>query len=1686
MIDYHVLGSVRVVENGRELSVGGARQRRLLAILLLHRNEVVSIDRIAEAVFAGAPTQAAQATLRSYVARLRRVVDNGSGDPVVVTRAPGYVLRVADDAVDAARFECLLADGRGRAAADDPVTAAAVLRQALELWRGDPYAEFAGEDWARPEAQRLAELRLVAQEQRLDAELACGMASELISDLEVRVDEDPLRESFRSKLMLALYRSGRQVDALRVMQDYRIVLADEVGLEPSPELARLEHQILDHDAALQLAEPAGRALRGYRLGERLGTGRDGTVHAGRLPGVDRDLAIRVVPAAIADQPDVVRSFDSMLRRSASLRDEAVVPIHDHWREPGAAYVVMRRLPGGTLRDRLDGGALPIDQVATLATRIGAALVAAADEGIVHGRVVPESILYDGSGDPYIADFPLGNRTGTPDDDVRAFAGLVAEAVTGRRPGRRDLDSVPGPVGAVLAGAPGGTHAPPIGALTAALVAELDREAGRTPAPALPRPVNPYKGLRAFDESDAADFFGRRDLVDEMLRRLSGQGGATRLLLVVGGSGSGKSSVVRAGLLPRVRADDVAGSSRWFVTTMLPGGAPFKELADALSHVATAGAGDGTESVGSPGPTTDELATALTEGSEGIDAVVRGVVPEGGQLLLVVDQLEELFTMAGDHDQRAFLDGIVHAVTAPDSRLRVVATVRADFYDRPLRFHRFGAAVRDTTVAVPAMTAADLEAAIVGPADRVGSRVDPALVAELVASVIDEPAALPSLQFTLYELAERSADGHLGLAAYRELGGVDGAIASRAETLYQSLDDDDRTLARRLFEQLVIIGPEGESTRRRTPRSELTVLAAGRAVDELIDGWAQARLVTYDRHPKTREPTVEVAHEALLREWPRLRQWIDDDRHAIVTAAQLRDAADDWEALGRDPGALYRGARLDTALEQVDGRTQTLHAPTREFLTASSAARDDEQRREGERVARQARANRRLRVQLAALTVALVIALVGGLLALDQRRSADDQRARAESEERVAFARELAASSVATLDEDPELSVLLALEAIDRTQAADGTVLPEAETALHQAVTTSRIVLTVPGVGGFADWSPDGSVFVTEGPEDSGLVDIRDAETGESVLSFTGHDIDINDVAFNHDGTMLATVGDDGAARIWDPATGDELLGLDGPGQVWGPSFSPDGRRFAAAWLGQVRVVDIASRRTALEVPIGANSTSFSPDGERLAIRDNNLGAVVVVDVATGAEVLRIDSPTHMSRAVAWSPDGRWLATPGSDMTARIWDATTGELSATLTDHSGVVLEVDWSADATRLATGSEDGTARVWEVSEAGARETVAVAARDLQGGAYGIAFSPDGEQLLTGDQRVTAAKIWDVGLSGGAEEATLPAPVHELADAAFTPDGRGVVASAADADAVVWDIATGEQQRTLGRPGGGVWRIEVSPDGRLVAATTRLGDLRVWDIRTGETVYVADPSVFVEDTAWSPDGDVLAVAAGDDRRGWITFIDRAGRRVAELREDDGAWPHSVDFSPDGERIVTSRIDIHRDNPTVSGARVWDRSTGEVLTHIEVEAQRVVFDPTGTRVATDDDQRDAALWDADSGRRLATFSGHPGSVYALAFDPAGDTLATASTDGTVRLWDVGSGTQELALRGHEGRVGAVEFSPDGSQLASVSHGEVRIWALDLGDLVEIAESRLTRGLSDAECRQHLHVDSCPEAQPPGV
>ncbi|MCK2220447.1 protein kinase [Actinomadura sp. ATCC 31491] len=1664
------LGPLSAFEGDRVIPLGGPRQRLVLAHLVIRANQVVPAERLIDEVWGDGPPESARATLQSYVSHLRRALGTGR----IESHGQGYVLRVDREQIDGLRFEGLAGEGR-RLLADDPAAAATVLQEALGLWQGAAFADLTGEPSLRTEIVRLEELRISAVEDRVAAELAQGGHGRLVGELETLTAAYPLRERLWGQLVLALYRSARQAEALAAFERARRLLAEELGIDPSPELRRLHEQILRQDPTLQ---PGVSALRGYRLLERVGEGAFGVVWRAVQPGVEREVAIKAIHPRLANRPEFVRGFEAEAQLVVRVEHPHAVPLYDFWREPDGAYLVMRFLRGGSLRALLDRSGPPEPGTAArIIEQVARALAAAHRQGVVHRDVKPSNVLLDEDGNAYLSDFGIARQTAgstretppytsperlrgeplAPAADVYSMGILISRLLAAPADPMRKV------IERATAADPAQRYRDAAALLAAVRTAWPQAAQAMVPGPASsPRkssPRNPYKGLLAFTEADACDFFGREALIARLLTRLREH----RFLAVVGPSGSGKSSVVRAGLIPALRAGALPGSGSWFVVRMVPGTDPWEELETALLAVA----------VGPP----SSPAALLESGQAGLARLL----PDGeGELLLVIDQFEEIFTLVQDEDRRRrFLAALVSAVADPRSRLRVVVTLRADFYDRPLQYGGLAELVRSRTEVVVPLSAEELQQAVTRPAEAVGVKVAPGLVAQMVADVADQPGALPLVQYALTELFDRRQDAMLTPSAYRQIGGISGALARRADQIFLALPDGVREAARQLYLRLVTIGEGTGGTRRRVPRAELVCLQPGpQEMEAAIDAFGAARLLSFDRDPDTRAPTVEVAHEALLREWTRLRGWIDAAREHVRTERRLAAAARDWLGAGRDDSFLVTGSRLDQWEAWRNTSGLALTPDQHDFLRASAAERDraraqEEHRRARER-ALERRSVRRLRGLVAVLATAAITA--AGLTVF-----ATGQRERAEAEARRAAARELAAAAVGNPEADPERSILLALHAVRRTRSADGTVLPEAEEALHRAVGASRVVLTVLGVGGALDWSPDGSIFTTEGPEETGMVDIRDARTGRSVRRFRGHDVDVNEVAFSPGGALLATTGDDGSARVWNVRTGTQAAGFTSRslpgGEVWAPSFSPDVALLAAAWKdeGLVRVLDAATGRVKREFRTAGKPTvtRFSPDGGRLAILARDPNEAAVVDVASRKRLFTLRGVTSLLTDVEWSPDGRWIATTGIDANARVWEATTGKLRFTLQGHTSAVVSADWSPDSTRLITGGEDGTARLWEPGEAGWRQVLSLSG--AQDAIAGVAFSPDGRRVMTGDAQIGSVKVWDVSLTGDAEWLNVPGGPAANA-VAFTPDGGRLAAIGGGGSVTVWDAATGRAVRVLGpgrtAPASTVPAIDVSPDGALIATAT--GEVTVWHAASGRQMFTLAGAVDVD---WSPDGGALATAT---KAGGVSVVDRSGRLMAVFPGDPGLTTDRVRFSPDGRLLAYNQFSTERFNAGEPQVKIWDWKRRKLLRTLRVLAYSIGFDPAGSRIVLGEPTGRVDVWDVGGGRNLLTLAGHTGVIGDAVFSPDGTRIATAGADSTIRLWDATSGEQVLTLRGHKGMVFSLRFSPDGGRLTSGGDGDaIRVWALNLDDLIRIARANLTRALTDQECRQYLHTVRCP-------
>ena len=1045
-VDFRLLGHLEVLRDRVPVELGAFRQRALLGLLLANAGRVLSTDRILDDLWGETGGTEKQSSLWVYISGLRGALEPGRAKrtegTILLTRAPGYVLMVDGNDTDSGRFERSVADARA-ISVDDPLGASTRLRSALATWRGHAYEEFVYESWAQAEIARLEELRVGAVEDRIDTDLRLGASRELVSELQSLTRQHPLRERFVLSLMLALYRCGRTPEALRACATFRGRLVEEIGVEPSTALRDLEHRILVDDGDLLADKPSsggpvqsGLTVRGYELRKEVGRGAFGAVFRAYQPVIGREVAIKVIRPELADDPTFIRRFEAEAQLVAGLEHPHIIPLYDYWREPGAAYLVMRLIESGTLAEDVAHGALPVERAATVFAQIVSALRSAHGNGVVHGDVKPANILIDGEGNGYLTDFGVAGLTGvdggtlghtspslltpyvsperrsngplTPASDIYSLAVVAATALTGVC---GDYESVRGALSPAVRGVlDRATASDPARRYTDAVAfgRALTESLGVPDMPLLDDTAieNPYKGLRAFAAADAGDFFGRERLVERLVARLGAPGTRGRFLAVVGPSGSGKSSVVRAGLVPALARGALPSSANWFRIEMAPAPHPVEQLDSALTRIAT-------------NPPNSLLDVLLAPG--GLRRAIRRVIPnDHDQLLIVIDQFEELFTQVDEDTATRFIDELVDVVTAANTRVRLVITLRADFYDRPLQHRGLGELIRDGTEVITPMSIDELEAAITGPAARVGVEIEPFVVSEMVGDTIDRPGALPLLQYTLTELFESRSGRTVTTAAYHATGGVTRTLARRADSLLATLGPETTDTARHMLLRLVSLDDDGTNeTRRRALVAEIEELDDRGRVQRVLDTFGRHRLLSFDRDPVTRGPTVEISHEALLTEWATLRRWINDARDDLRTHRHLVGEMNAWAAAGRSPDYLLRGGRLDTIATWASSTTIGLRPVEHQFLEASVAARDVERRERQEEEQRQAAAERRVRRRTRQTVGAvLVTAIVAGLAGFAWTQRQDARRAEADlaaTEEAQRLANRSVTTSTTTLN-----------------------------------------------------------------------------------------------------------------------------------------------------------------------------------------------------------------------------------------------------------------------------------------------------------------------------------------------------------------------------------------------------------------------------------------------------------------------------------------------------------------------------------------------------------------------------------------------------------------------------------------------------------------------------------------------
>jgi WD40 repeat protein len=1059
---------------------------------------------------------------------------------------------------------------------------------------------------------------------------------------------------------------------------------------------------------------------------------------------------------------------------------------------------------------------------------------------------------------------------------------------------------------------------------------------------------PYRGLAAFEPADADSFFGREALVEQLLDRLAESG----LVAVSGASGSGKSSLLRAGLLP------AAADRGWRPVLCTPGEYPMRRL--------------------------DEFDGRAADG------------------LLIVDQFEEVFTLCRDERERtAFLDRLVAAAGH-----RVVVAVRADFLVRCAGHAGLAAALGDGTVVVGAMSADGLRRAIGEPARRAGLSVERAMVAQVLAEVEGQPGALPLVSHALLETWRQRQGTVLTLSGYLATGGVSGAIAQTAEQVYAGLTAGQQRIAAQVLVRLTALGEGSEDTRRRVHRDELDLPG----VQPVLDAFAAARLIVVD------EQTVELAHEAVIAAWPRLRGWLTEDRDAWRTHRQLTEAATLWRSLGRDPGSLYRGARLAIAREWAasPARRALLNPTETEFLDAGFAAEAAER----STAVRRARQLRRLTAALAAL-LAVVTVLAG--TALWQWRTAEHER-------RQALSRQLAAQAVglARVDVAEAMRLSVAAYQASPTVEARGALLSLASRRSYagrlQHDSPLRDVV----------FSPDSATVATA--DTAGRIVLWDVARRTPVVTLTGHRAAVRALAYGPGGAVLGSAGADGAVLLWDPATGRQVRALHGhDGVVDGLAFAPDGRRLAT--IGADHRILLwnpadGARTGAFAGHGGRNAeVAFTPDG-RVLLSAGDDGAVVAWDAATGARIRAFGAgePLH---TVAVSPDGALVAAAGEGPQVQVWRLADGVRVAALRAHTAVVSAVRF-ADAGRLVSVGYDGSAVLWDI-RAGRRVV------NLVGGTsslFGAAASPDG-RLVAAVGRDRSALLWDRSVS------PLTGHTDEITALGVAPDGGTVASGDAGGGVLLWRTSQSPANwpAPLPGPAAGVADVAFAADGRLLAGAGQDGVVRLWDPARPDTPHrtLRGHTDQVRTVAFHPAGRLLASGGADrDIRLWTL---PGGAPLTVLRQPDTVV--RVAFSRDGATLIAAAQD-----GTIT---VWDSSGWRVRRTVRDSPGilGLALHPDGGLAAVGRPDGTIALWDLVAGAVTAVLRGHQGPVPGVAFSPDGTFLASGGFDETAVLWSVADRRVWARLQGHGADVLSVAWHPDGSVVytGSTDHS-ITAWRVD--------------------------------------
>ena len=1176
---------------------------------------------------------------------------------------------------------------------------------------------------------------------------------------------------------------------------------------------------------------------------------------------------------------------------------------------------------------------------------------------------------------------------------------------------------------------------------------------------------PYKGLNYFDEADADLFVGREELTAKLTERVLSMTSnesrdRIRFLAVVGASGSGKSSLVRAGLVPALSWDQ--RSADWHFHTITPTAHPLESLSTNLTLE--------TRSV----TTTAALIDDFTQDKRTLHLFAKRKLhaERNSHLLLVVDQFEETFALCRSEKERAsFIGTLLRAASEADGPVIVVITLRADFYAYCAKYVQLREALAQNQEYIGAMNINELRRAIEEPAQRGNWEIEPGLVDVLLHDVGQEPGALPLLSHSLMETWHRRRDRTMTLGGYASSGGVHGAIAETAETLFtDQFTKEQQSIARRIFLRLTEFGDDTSAidTRRRAKLEELILnpeeTVTTRAV---LKSLADARLITLD------EDSAEVAHEALIREWPALQGWLEENREGLRLQRQLTEAAQEWLEMDCTPDLLYRGSRL----EQFKAWSQKVElALTQSEIDFLQTSLDYESERTS-RAEEQKRTQRNLQQSfVGTLIIGLIISIVLSVIAFAERNKATQSAAEAQN---IALV-EGSQAALANYDTDTALAL------------AWGAVALNPDSALAQAQLSE--VAYGPGTVRILEGNKDISAWIAISPDDKtliagvddGSVILWELTTGQvlweqQVQTQTGERW-VQDVAFSPDGGVVAATYDD-RIMFWEAATGQLIRQIDSVVNRQKITFNSTGNQFATTGSeehSRLVIWDFASGEVLREFERGSyiEDLVFTADGSTILIA-SKAGLLTLVDAQTG-QVIRefqnyLESDSGWLRYVNLSPDGTKVIAASYANFLPVWDFETGEL-----------LENYSYAGVPASAFHPQNGTVLIGDISVLRTIDPQTGAMlRSNTGhsrGILGLAITSDGAHAVTTGADETI-RVWD--LQGGQILHRFTGPKASLGEVSLSPDGRSMLVGSADGTVTLWDVETGEEIHRFvdDQP---ITAVLFSPDGRraLIGAGYQLvekvesGHLILWDVETGEAIRRFEGQPYaVEAVAFSPDGR-LAVSAGAGAMVILWDVE-TGTEILRFEDYwvDSPWGIEtfldVEFSPDGKRIFashTSQVFASHSNGAIIG---WDVESGkriqELFGHSKVAAS-IVFSKDGQRLVSGGTDSQIILWDMGTGNILRRFATHAGGTRQVQFSPDESLLLGGNLNGTNSLWRVDTGEEIRRYRG--GVMISPKFTPDGRRaIAGYLDGRLELWRIDstLDEL--LTWTRNNRFIPELTCEQ---------------